>query len=296
MKYTNKLNLPSSIEAAVKNDTYTRGSANISVTGLIGPARKRRLEINHADELTTDVADRIWSLYGQIVHAILERADLVDDQIIAERRLYIDRHGWKLSGQFDRVVLSSGTLQDYKFTSVYAVKDGVKPEYEAQGNIYRLMLRDHGYNINAIQVIGILRDWSKTRARVEGGGYPQHPVAVLDVPVWSYEQTEEYITARLKAHGLTQTELPECTDDERWASNEVFKVRKVGNKTAIKGHANFKTEQEAETAMLALQDEKPKDQFEVIFVPGEAKRCQDYCEAAPFCSQYQQNNPNKLGL
>lgn len=296
MQYTNKLNLPSSIEAAVKNDTYTRGKADISVTGLIGPARKRRLEMDHADELTTDVADRIWSLYGQIVHAILERADLKDDQIIAERRLFIQRHGWTLSGQFDRVVLHSGILQDYKFTSVFAVKDGVKPEYEAQGNIYRLMLKEHGYDISGIQVIGILRDWSKTRARTEGGNYPQHPVVVLDSPVWDYAKTEAYITERLTAHGNAQSVLPECTDDERWASNQRYKVVKKGNKTALKGHANFNTEGLAVEAIDLLKQDNPTVSYNIVFVPGEAKRCQDYCEAAPFCSQFHKNNPNKLGL
>src|SRR3546814_2141867 len=62
---TNRLNLPASIVNAVSNDPYTRGNAHISITGLIGPARKRQLEIRHADEITEDAADRIWSLLGQ---------------------------------------------------------------------------------------------------------------------------------------------------------------------------------------------------------------------------------------
>jgi hypothetical protein len=102
MIITNKLGLPSSIEKAVRNDRYSRGNANISVTGLIGPARKRALEITHADEITEDVAERIWALMGQIAHGILERAD---DQAWCEERLYIERHGWRISGQFDRLCL-----------------------------------------------------------------------------------------------------------------------------------------------------------------------------------------------
>lgn len=102
MKLTNRLGLPRSIENAVRNDRYSRGNADISVTGLIGPARKRALEIKHADEITEDVAERIWALMGQIAHGILQRAD---DGSLTEKRLFIERHGWRISGQFDRLCL-----------------------------------------------------------------------------------------------------------------------------------------------------------------------------------------------
>lgn len=294
MEYTNKLNLPESIARAVTNDPYTNGGADISVTSLIGPARKRRLEIDNYDNLTTDVADRIWSLYGQIVHSILERADIGNDKVISERRLFIERHGWNLSGQFDRLILEGGNvLQDYKFTSVYAAKE-VKPEFEAQGNIYRLMLQEHGYPVDEIQVICVLRDWSKVQARTRGGDYPQKPVVILDVPVWSDEKVEQYITDRLMVHGNAQTALPECTKDEMWQTDSVYKVKKKPNKTAVKGHANHETETEANDAAAQLSSETGK-LHEVTFHPGESKRCIDYCEASPFCQQYQAS-VKRLGL
>jgi hypothetical protein len=102
MKLTNKLNLPKSIENAVRNDPYTRGNAHISVTTLIGPARIRQLMIKHADEIEEDVSDRIWALLGQVTHGILERAD---DDSFTEERLFIQRHGWRISGSFDRYCL-----------------------------------------------------------------------------------------------------------------------------------------------------------------------------------------------
>tara|TARA_R110000737_G_scaffold155825_2_gene184659 strand:+ start:4130 stop:5014 length:885 start_codon:yes stop_codon:yes gene_type:complete len=286
MEYTNKLNLPESIARAVTNDPYTNGGADISVTGMIGPARKRRLEIDNQALLTTDVADRIWSLYGQIVHGILERADLGNDQVISERRLFIERHGWNLSGQFDRLILAGKTtLQDYKFTSVYAAKE-VKPEYEAQGNIYKLMLEEHGYPVEKIEIICVLRDWSKVQARTRGEGYPSKPVVVLDVPVWSKEKTEAYITERLMVHGNAQTTLPACTPEETWQTDSVWKVKKKGNKTAVKGHAYHVSEVEADDAAYTLKAETGKPHV-IEFHQGEAKRCVDYCEASPFCEQYQ---------
>ena len=298
MKYTNKLNLPESIARAVQNDTYSAGDSDISVTTLIGPARKRQLEIKHRDEMVTDVADRVWSLYGQIVHSILERADLTDDEIITERRLFITRHGWRLSGQFDRLVLrheTKGTvLQDYKFTSTFTVADGVKPEHEAQANLYRLMMKEHGYNVEALEIVAILRDWSKARA-MRDSGYPQHPVAVLAVDVWSDEKTEQYITDRLTVHGEAQTDLPECTVEERWASPTVWKVKKDGNKTAAKGHAYHASQEDADAGAEQLTEETGKP-HSVEKVAGESKRCALYCEASAFCEQFHKLNKNKLGL
>lgn len=299
MKVTNKLHLPTSIAQAVMNDPYTRGASDISCTTLIGPARKRVLEQKNFDKLEVDVADRIWSLYGQIVHGILERADLKDDKIVTERRLFIQRHGWRLSGQFDRLILASSTalgttLQDYKFTSVWTAKE-LKPEHEAQQNIYRLMLKEHGYPVDTLQIVCILRDWSKIQARLRGpDSYPQKAVVVLDVPVWDYEKTEDYIYQRLKAHGEAQHTLPECTAEERWESDSVWKVKKKGNKTAAKGHAKHKTETEAQDAALELKASTGKEHI-VEFFQGESKRCQDYCEASAFCEQYQKTKP-ALGL
>ena len=294
MKVTNILGLPESIVRAVQNDPYDRGDSHISVTGLIAPARKRALEIQHADELVTDAADRIWSLYGQIVHGILERADLGEDEIITERRLFIERHGWRISGQFDRFILrEKKKLQDYKFTSLWSVKDGVKPEHEAQQNIYRLMLKENGYHVDELEIVSILRDWSKTRAKRDSS-YPQNPVVVQQVDIWPDEKTEQFIKDRLIAHGKAQHELPECTADERWERDSVYKIKKNNNKTAVRGHANYKSSEEAEAAAAEMSQDG--NAYSVEFHQGEAIRCEMYCEVANHCLQWRALNKNKLGV
>jgi hypothetical protein len=276
MIITNRLGLPGSIEKAVRNDRYTRGGAHISVTGLIGPARKRALEIAHADEITEDVAERIWALMGQIAHGILERAD---DTAWCEERLYIERHGWRISGQFDRYLLeSNGLLQDYKLTSTYSIRDGCKPEWEAQENIYALMLREHGYKAERLEVVAILRDWQKAKAKHDEN-YPQVPAIVVPVPAWDTPAIEQYIKERLYAHGTAQHKLPECTAEERWERPAVYALTKKGNKRAT---ALFDDEVAASTA---LRDAGTAYQIEER--PAEQKRCADYCAALPFCEQGQ---------
>lgn len=276
MKITNRLGLPSSIEKAVRNDKYTRGDAHISVTGLIGPARKRALEQKHANDISEDVAERIWALMGQIAHGILERAD---DQGWCEERLYIERHGWRISGQFDRYLLEpNGLLQDYKMTSVYAVKEGQKPEWEAQENIYATMLQEHGYKVERLEVVAILRDWQKAKAK-HTPDYPQVPALVIPIPMWPQLQTDLYIRDRLREHGKAQHELPECSPDERWERAAVYALYKNGNKRAT---ALYDNKDEADKA---LSDAGAKYRIEER--PAEQKRCQDYCAAMPFCTQGQ---------
>jgi hypothetical protein len=274
MKLTNKLNLPSSIYNAVARDPYSRGDAHISVTGLIGPARKRQLELQHGDQLTEDAADRIWSLMGQITHGILERSDR---EAWTEERLYIERHGWRISGQFDRVLLEQGLLQDYKLTSTYSVKDGVKPEYEAQANLYALMLREHGHDIRRAQIVAILRDYQKSKA-LHDMSYPQAPVVVMDVNLWPTDLVETFIQVRLKAHGDAQHVLPLCSPEERWERPAKWAIMKKGNKRASSLHDT------KEVAEHYLQF-KDAEQYYIEQRPAEIIRCQQYCSARPVCSQ-----------
>lgn len=279
MKLTNKLNLPSSIVNAVARDPYHRGDAHISVTSLIGPARKRMLEIVHGDELTEDVADRIWSLMGQIAHGILERNDADG---LTEERLFIERHGWRISGQFDRVLVEDKLIQDYKLSSTYATKDGVKPEWEAQANLYALMLREHGYTIERAQIVVILRDYQKSKAQHDPG-YPQAPVIVLDVPIWPMEQVEAYIMARLTAHANAQHVLPLCSADERWERPAKYALVKDGNKRATSLHDDYAAAYAALEA--ATIGSKKGTSFRIDARPAEQIRCADYCAARPVCKQ-----------
>ena len=62
MKYTNKHNVPQEIINAVHNDSYSRGKATISATGLLQPPRIRLLAQEHYEELTIDISDEIWNL------------------------------------------------------------------------------------------------------------------------------------------------------------------------------------------------------------------------------------------
>jgi hypothetical protein len=99
MKFTNNHNLPESFVNFVRADKYSRGDADISVTQLIDSPRVRLLRNDKADEMETDVSDRVWSLFGTAVHHILESTN-ASHAVTMEERLFMEVDGWKLSWRY----------------------------------------------------------------------------------------------------------------------------------------------------------------------------------------------------
>ena len=73
MNITNKFGLPQPFVDFIKNDKYNRGDADISVTSLIDSPRVALMRQKHKDEIEIDAIDQIGSLFGNSVHAILDR-------------------------------------------------------------------------------------------------------------------------------------------------------------------------------------------------------------------------------
>lgn len=275
MNLTNRQGLPQAIVDAVRQDPYSRGESDISVTQLISPPRKVALEREHADEVTEDASERIWSLLGQSIHTILERANRTS---IAERRLTVQVEGWTVSGGMD-LYDENGTLTDYKVTSAWSVKGGVKPEWIEQLNSYAEILRANGHGVKALKVVAILRDWSKLEARREAT-YPQSQVVTFSVELWDADKAARFVRDRVILHQKARLALPECTPEERWQKPTVYALMKVGGKRAVKLYDN-------EADALAHASVDPKN-LRVEVRPGESTRCEAYCNASEFCTQHQQ--------
>lgn len=282
MRMTNKLRLPDVIVDAVANDSYTKGEADISVTELLVPPQLRHLKLKYADELVEDVSDRIYSLMGQSLHVILERAAAGKLDTLSETTVYAEYEGWTVKGQADHLLMGTGELLDFKMTSVYKVKSGGVPrEWVEQTNIYRRLLQKKGVNVNTIAIIVLLRDWSKNQAK-KAQDYPQAQVLRLEVPLWSDRETDDFISERIKLH---QAAVPQsCSDYDMWARPGSYAVMKRGNVRAVKV---FNNEFEAE----ALASTSSSMYVEVR--PGEAVRCQDWCPVSHLCPQWRDDPRNK---
>lgn len=282
MKLTNRTGLPDALVRAITNDSYDKGDSDYTATSLIKPARLTALEKRHEHEITEDVVDNLWRLYGQVAHGILERANAID---LAEKRLFstftVGGREYKVSAQLDTLSLADGMLSDFKFTTSFGFKEdkGPKPEYVAQLNIQLELLRRNGLDAKSLQIIGLLRDWQINQAKASPD-YPQAPIAVVDIPMWSREQTVSYIEMRIAEHEAAKVELPECSSEERWARPDTWAVIKRGGKRAINGGVQFSQE-------LAQEISSKNPGTDVHFRPGESVRCESYCSVAQYCSIYQ---------
>jgi hypothetical protein len=274
LKLTNRFNLPQPIVDAVLNDGYSKGGADYSVTELLSPPRQATLKRQHESTLEEDASERIWSLLGQSIHTILERANKTG---IAERRLTIEIEGKTISGGMD-LVCAARTLSDYKVTTAYKFKGGKAPlDFEQQLNSYAAILRANGESIEKLQIVGILRDWSKLEA-ARDADYPQSQVVIIEVPMWPADQAIGFLRDRLILHMQAQVTLPLCTMEERWAKPDVWAVKKKGAARATKLH---QSEREAK-AHAALDSS-----LEIEYRRGENTRCQHYCSVARYCNQFQ---------
>lgn len=298
MKLTNKLNLPGPVVEVIKKYelSYDREEADYTPSSLNNPARLERLKFLHKDELEEDAADKIHILLGQAIHGALENAgaELAEQGYIVEKRFYgkfiVDGKSYNVGPKIDVFHAPTGVLQDYKVTSVYSVKGGLKEEYAQQTNIGAELLRVNGHTVNKLEIVAILRDWSKgeyereLKAAKDRGFdtcfYPEHQVVKLEVPMVTREEVHSYIEERIRAHEAAKTTLPLCSKEERWVSEEQWALMKKGQKRAQK---LFDNEEAAQAARIAKGD----PDLYVEHREGRARRCESYCPVSRFCKQFQ---------
>lgn len=282
MNLTNHHNLPDAIVRAVKGfDAAYKAShgkrSDISVTTIIQPPQIAVLKEKHDEELSEDVSERLWALMGNAVHELLAHSESKEN---APERLYGDYAGWVVSGEYDRMQIVGGLLQDYKFMSVWEVVYGLKADREAQLNCLAQLAEDNGRPIKKLSVIAILRDWQQSKAQYDDGNYPKVGLVQVPVPLWPTERRLAYLDERVTLHKNARAgQIPPCTDEERWYSGNQWAVMKQGNKKATKVF-----DEELPARNMAMTDKK----FYVEHRPGEYKRCESYCAIgkAGLCPQH----------
>jgi len=285
MIITNKHGLPDTLMALATSDNYSKGDADYSVTEIISPARIARLRRKHYTQMTQDVSDMMWQLLGSALHVVAEKGQT--EGYITEERLYAEIDGVILSGAIDiqKVTPQGIEITDYKFTSAWSLRQD-KFEWDAQQNIYAYLVRKvKKLPVTKVQICALVRDWSRREAAIKPS-HPQSPIVVIDLKMWTNEETEKYIRERLNAHRDSKVsadwneELPPCNEAERWSRDTQYAVRREGRKTAIR----VLDSAEAADAM-ALEE---KGYVEVR--KGESVRCTgNYCGVNEWCSQYQQS-------
>jgi hypothetical protein len=306
MRYTNKHNLPDPVFRALTDDKYDKGGADLSVTQIIDSPRISLMRQIHDDDIEVDAIDQLWSVFGTAVHNIFE--EYAEGEYEAEERLYLDTQGLTVSGAMDiQQVGKHQKIWDYKITSAFTLifgsqvkrDDGSvvylgKKEWENQLNVYA-HLRRKGYrkddagkdtigaHTDGLRIIALLRDWQQSKAAMDPS-YPQMPIALIRIPVWSPEEQERYFEERVAVHREAREVfasdgiLPLCSDEERWQKDAKWAVMKRGNKRALR-----LLDSEADAKAYAGDDKKLYIEERL----GQAVRCEkNFCNVAPWCDQF----------
>lgn len=283
MSITNVLSLPQPfVDAATSDHTYT--PKRYSVTQLLKGTKEAILERRHAGETDGDVADMIWLIFGSAVHSILQNAQESDTQL-KENWISADMpNGYTVSGIFDLYDDATGTVTDYKTASVWKVIYDEWDDYRKQTLLYCWILRQMGFDAKRGQIVALLKDHSKSKARFDQE-YPQHPVVTK---TWEFSDYEfdgagEWLRRKFaeieECEQLPDDEIPACTPDERWYKPGKYAVMKKGRKKAIK-----------------LYDDKAQADIHALEIGGYVEqrpssdgKCQGYCSVCNFCSYWREH-------
>jgi len=313
--YTNRANISPALAVFATHDTYDHNSDpnTISATSLIKPLRQIVLTRQNKElSKEIDVADLIASRMGTAIHESCERAWHDKDNVLNAFKMlgmsadYLSRvvvnppdneikpssiliyteqrHTKKvgkytISGKYDVVI--EGMLNDYKSTSVWSYIYGSNVDnYTKQGSIYR-WLAPHQIYGDYVKINYIFTDWSKAKSK-QDTSYPQHRVHSRNYFLMSQEEAEEWVINRVNQisllENLPQSALPECSEEELWASETVYKYYKNPTKLS-RSTKNFSSMNDA----LARQA-SDNNVGTVITVPGGVKAC-TYCPAINICDQ-----------
>jgi len=284
MNITNNYNLPKSIVRAVKNHEHK--SAQYSVTELLKPPRILHLERRHQDEISEDVSERIWALFGTAVHSIAQAGE--GSQDLSEEYMESVIGGVTISGTSDLYDSETKTLWDFKNTSVWTIIYNSRiEEWTEQLNSYALLMTEQGFEVKHLKILAFLRDWQKMKASTDAS-YPQLQVVVVDIALNPIKDTKSFLEGRVKLmeanKDISDNDLPFCTDEQRWKAPDKYAVIKSGNVRAKRVLENpFEAQKLAESLG---PDHKVKHR------PGTPKRCMEYCKVAQFCNQFQMEKGN----
>lgn len=284
MKITNKLRLPEPIVQACVKD-YKPTSGRYGVTSLLKGTTQVTLERRYNDEIVQDASQMIWALFGQGVHAVLEKADIAGT--LKEHRMECATEGGTVSGICDLYNERTGTVTDYKTTTVWKVIKGDWTDYRKQLLHYAWMLEEHGYPCRSGEIVAILKDHSKTKAKVDRD-YPPYPIHVQRFKFSENELKEAKAEAISKLKELREAEtvadddLPPCLPEERWNDGDKFAVMSKGKKRALRV---LSSEEEAKQWM----ESTGKGSF-IEERPGADKRCEEYCSVSQYCPYWRRKS------
>jgi len=280
MIITNRQNLPEGFVKAVSTERHN-AEGSLSATTLIHGVKEIILTDRYWDSLEDDVSDRIWAIWGQAVHSLMESEG---ENEFTEQEMDYKVSGITVTGKIDNYDMEHGIINDYKTAPVIKVKLGNFSEWYLQGMIYAWLLTKNNFPAKHCRFIALLKDHSKPEV-LRDSQYPKSPVYLYEFPVtkqglfkigvYIRNKVEEYKRGLL----LADNDIPPCAPEERWDRPPKFAVMKSGQKRAVR---LFNTREEADL----LASVKGESHY-VECRKGESVKCSSYCLCKNYCNFYQ---------
>ena len=290
MKITNKHNLPLVLIDWIENSNKQRqlqvDQGDFTVTQLLSNPKEQYL-LSRNPDIEVDASQFISVLSGEAWHTAIaaNSTNRRFNGALVEKRFSIKYHGWKITGQPD--VIDGDYLMDYKESTVGRFAKGVPQEYENQLNFYHYILSSNGKHPKFMGIWVKYKDYMPSRAGTNH--YPDAAMQYFPVQIWDYDEQDAFIKSRIEAHvgnlnsQLDKMDMPQCTDEERWYSNEVHAVMKKGGKRSLH---NAATHEDAQAWIDGANTRVKKDQLTIERRPGVYRKCENYCFAKSVCDQY----------
>ena len=199
--------------------------------------------------------------------------------VYMEQRMTKKVGKWTVTGKYD--FIGDGMVQDFKTTSTFTYTNQTNgTKYTQQGSIYR-WLDPEKITKDVMQIHYIFTDWKASRARSDQN-YPQKSSHTQTFNLMTIAETDRYVRHKLelieKYWDAAEEDIPDCTDEDLWRSDPVFKYYKNPLATG-RSTKNFDSAHDA--YMRLAQDGHVG---KVVEVPGQVMACK-YCSAFPLCSQ-----------
>jgi len=274
------------LEDAVRHQL---GRSDYSATSLVLPPRILQLKKRYSDQIRDDAMDR-WHLFlGNALHEYIEKQlRRYPERYIVEHKITEFIKDRKIVAIPDAYDVIDDIIYDHKSATSWAWGDQPKEEYEQQLNINAWFMRQSGYEPIKGSLNMLTKDWSAGMAKFKSEeDYPPNPMWEQDISLWSEQEQEDFINARLDLHieceDMSDEELPYCTDEEMWAKESSYAVKAPG---VYKAKRVLKTWDDANNWLNNCRTARPDWYIEER--PGERVRCEQYCSFKNVCSQYKE--------
>lgn len=287
MEITNKYNLPESLVRIVKKTSYAPKPKRYGITTLLKGNTEIILSRRYWNELSEDVSDDMWALFGTMFHAYIEQHDNTG---YSEYKFVVPVSESYVVGVIDLLDKKNGVIRDYKTTTCWKIVFQDYEDYRNQllGYAWGIWKKTKGKTlILKGQIIAFLRDWSKTKLlQSRGGNYPSKNIVTIDFDFTEQDiiDYDKFVLEKVKSLEKQKywhtNELIECSEKEKWTTPTTYAIIKNDNKTASKV---CESESEANKVIETFMLNDTKSQYHIVERIGVDKKCVDYCRVRGIC-------------